>query len=84
MGRLRDVGVDMNLSELMNRWPGTVPVFLRYRMLCVGCLVTPFHTVSDACTAYDLDETRFWEELERAVSPGGASPEAPGDADLGP
>jgi hybrid cluster-associated redox disulfide protein len=36
-------------------------------MLCVGCLIAPFHTVTDACREYGLDETTFLEELQRAV-----------------
>jgi len=54
----------------MTRWPQTVPVFVRHRMLCVGCLVSPFHTVMDACTEYDLDEETFLAELMQAADPG--------------
>jgi AGCS family alanine or glycine:cation symporter len=28
---------------------------MRHKMLCVGCLVNPFHTVIDACAEYGLD-----------------------------
>jgi len=59
---------DQTLADLMTQWPQTIPVFMRHRMLCVGCLVSPFHTVMDACLEYDLDETTFLEELSRAVS----------------
>ena len=54
---------DLPLADLMNLWPATIPVFVRHRMLCVGCLVSPFHTVADACAEYDLDETIFLNEL---------------------
>jgi hybrid cluster-associated redox disulfide protein len=59
---------DLPLGELMARWPATVQVFLRHRMLCVGCLVNPFHTVTDACAEYHLDEDAFLGELREAVS----------------
>jgi hybrid cluster-associated redox disulfide protein len=58
---------DMPLADLMTLWPETVPVFLRHRMLCVGCLVSPFHTVVDACREYDLDEEAFVSELCKAA-----------------
>lgn len=58
---------DMSLSELMTRWPETIPVFLRYRMHCVGCLVAPFHTVSDACNHHGTSEEAFCQDLARAV-----------------
>jgi len=39
-------------------------------MLCVGCLVSPFHTVMDACAEYGLDEEDFLTELMQAADPG--------------
>jgi len=61
---------DLPLSDLMETWPETIPVFLRHRMLCVGCLVGPFHTVMDACAEYRLDEADFHDELRAAVRTG--------------
>jgi len=61
---------DLPLSELMDRWPETIPVFLRHRMICVGCLINPFHTVVDACAEYGLDEDTFVAELRAAVAAG--------------
>lgn len=61
---------DMSLSEVMTRWPETIPVFLRHHMLCVGCLVASFHTVSDACCHHGASEEVFREELARAVNAG--------------
>ena len=58
---------EMPLSELMTHWPQTIPVFLRHKMLCVGCLVGPFHTVVDACAEYHLDQDEFMAELNAAV-----------------
>ena len=58
---------DMTLSAIMTEWPETIPVFLRHRMLCVGCLITPFHTLTDACAEYGLDEARFRSELRAAI-----------------
>ncbi len=59
---------ELNLNDLMVKWPGTIPVFMRHKMLCVGCLVSPFHTIDDACLEYDLDMDQFIEELSGAIS----------------
>ncbi|MAY61880.1 MAG: hypothetical protein CML29_06690 [Rhizobiales bacterium] len=59
---------DLTLDALMRIWPDTISVFLRHRMICVGCLITPFHTVSDACREHAVDEADFRRELERAVA----------------
>jgi hybrid cluster-associated redox disulfide protein len=58
---------DLPLAEMMAHWPETIPVFMRYKMLCVGCLVSPFHTAIDACAEYNLDYDRFLAELMASV-----------------
>lgn len=67
MARPRLDDPDLPLSELMTQWPETVAVFNRHRMLCVGCLIGPFHTIVDCCREYDLDEAAFLAELMNAA-----------------
>jgi hybrid cluster-associated redox disulfide protein len=67
MARIRIDDPDLPLADLMSEWPQTIHVFLRHGMLCVGCLVSPIHTVTDACAAYDLDEDSFLRELRQAA-----------------
>ncbi|MFQ8432815.1 DUF1858 domain-containing protein [Amaricoccus sp. W119] len=59
---------DLPLADLFRTFPGTVRVFWRRRMACVGCPIAPFHTVADACRDYGLDEAAFRAELRAAVS----------------
>lgn len=58
---------DLPLEDLMAEWPQTISVFLRHKMLCVGCMVSPFHTVTDACREYHLNEEAFMCELLAAA-----------------
>jgi hybrid cluster-associated redox disulfide protein len=58
---------DLALDTLMTLWPDTVRVFLRHKMLCVGCTVNALHTVIDACLEYGLDEQNFRSELRQAA-----------------
>jgi hybrid cluster-associated redox disulfide protein len=60
---------DLPLRVHFDHRPQTVAVFLARHMLCVGCPITPFHTVIDACAEYGLDETAFRADLRIAVSP---------------
>ena len=57
----------MPLADLLTKWPETIPVFMRHRMLCVGCYISPFHSVSDACAEYGLDEEKFFDELKAVI-----------------
>lgn len=66
-GARTTIDLDMPLSVLMARWPGTIPVFLRFNMLCVGCLVGPFHTVVDTCKEHEVDQPAFIAALEQAI-----------------
>lgn len=59
---------DLDLEGLMSIWPETISVFLKYKMLCVGCMIGPFHTVTDACLEYGLDEEVFRAELRQAIA----------------
>ena len=53
----------MAVDEIMRRWPSTIRLFIRNRMLCIGCPIGVFHTVKDACDAHGLDEAAFTREL---------------------
>lgn len=67
MKRKRLDDPDLTLDILIGEWPETAAVFMRHDMLCVGCLVNPFHSVIDACDEYDLKIDEFYEELREAV-----------------
>lgn len=69
MSRARYDDPDLLLRDLMEIWPETIPVFMRHKMLCVGCVIGPYHTVTDACSEYGLDKAEFLAELGRAISP---------------
>jgi hybrid cluster-associated redox disulfide protein len=70
MARPRIDDPDLPLADLMTSWPAVISVFQRHRMLCVGCLIAPFHTVTDACREYGLEEDAFLHELMQAVGMG--------------
>jgi hybrid cluster-associated redox disulfide protein len=59
---------DLPLSRLFERWPATAQALLERRMLCFGCPIAPFHTVTDACEEYRLDEEAFRARLRALAS----------------
>jgi hybrid cluster-associated redox disulfide protein len=66
----------MVVGELMTQWPDTVPVFIRHRMACPGCVMAPFMTVREAAHEYGLDPAALAGELAQAIGAG----EMPGTA----
>lgn len=67
MPHIRIDDPDLPLVDMMAHWPATASVFLRHRMACVGCLISPFHTIVDACAEYGLEEEDLIAELRRAI-----------------
>ncbi|MBZ9798670.1 DUF1858 domain-containing protein [Mesorhizobium sp. ES1-4] len=59
---------DTTMDEIMRRWPQTIRVVIRNGMLCVGCPIASFHTVSDAAREHKLDEVALRHALEAAAS----------------
>jgi hybrid cluster-associated redox disulfide protein len=55
------------VAEVLCRWPGTLPVFIRYRLACVGCLMARFEPLADVPRIYGLDEQQFLHEVQQAV-----------------
>lgn len=58
---------NMTVDEIMRRWPETIRVMIRNRVLCIGCPIGIFHTVADACDAHRIDVDAFSEELLSAM-----------------
>lgn len=58
---------DLIVSELHRFSPETIPVFLKYKMGCVGCVMAHFETISDVVSIYQLSLNQFMFELNEAV-----------------
>ena len=57
----------MTIDAVMRRWPSTIGVVIRHRMLCAGCPVGIFHTIEEACRAHSVDEQSFRGALLAAI-----------------
>lgn len=58
----------MLVDDVMRRWPATVPLFLRWRMKCVGCPFGVFHSVEHACEEHSETLAPFLAALEKAAN----------------
>ena len=59
--------LDRSVSELMSRHPDTIRIFIARGMHCVGCPISPFHTLSDAAEEHGLLLADLVEDVERAI-----------------
>jgi hybrid cluster-associated redox disulfide protein len=70
------LGIHTTMDEMMRRWPPTIRVLVRHRMLCVGCPIASFHTLSDAAREHGMDEKSLRRELEAAIAAEEPAPDA--------
>lgn len=58
---------DITVRQLLDRFPQSLGVFLRQRLLCAGCPAEAFHTLADVAREYGLDEAQFIAGLQAAI-----------------
>ena len=59
---------DLTVDQLLSRWRQVIPVFMRLRLSCVGCPMSPFETLDTVAQIYGLPLDDFMQELEGTVS----------------
>lgn len=57
------VNSDMIISEVLRMDKGTVPVFLRNGLHCLGCPSASGESIEDACAIHGLDADKLVKEL---------------------
>jgi hybrid cluster-associated redox disulfide protein len=61
--------LQMSITEILDRWPEVIPVFLSHKMACVGCSLADFMTLEDALDIYHLNKEQFIEEFHKTIQP---------------
>jgi hybrid cluster-associated redox disulfide protein len=57
----------MSVLDLLQDWPEAIPVFIRYRMACVGCSMSAFETLHDAARIYGISPEVFLADVRNAA-----------------
>jgi len=58
----------MFLSDVVQRYPQTAEVFIRYGLRCFGCHVAMFETIEQGAAAHGIGVAELVRELNRSVS----------------
>ncbi len=51
------------VEELLRAEPATARIFMRRSMACVGCVMSPFETISEVARIYGIAEAELLGEL---------------------
>ncbi|HBT46690.1 MAG TPA: disulfide oxidoreductase [Peptococcaceae bacterium] len=57
----------MSITEVVNKYPETVPVFMEHGMGCLGCAAARFENIEQGAMAHGIDVDKLIEDLNRAV-----------------
>ena len=66
------ISTDLMVADIMNEWPATVQVFLKHRMGCIGCYLSPFDSLEDALMVHDIPVEPFVDELNQVIEGSGS------------
>ncbi len=68
------VNLDITIDEALSAQPRLASLFVRHRMICVGCGIARFHTLREAAEVYELDPDEFRREMEQVLAGEKSSP----------
>jgi len=58
---------DMNIIEVVQKYPDTIGVFMYAGMGCIGCHVAQFETIEQGATAHGIDVDALVNALNEVV-----------------
>lgn len=58
---------DMNIREVIDKYPETVSVFAKYNMGCIGCIAASFESLKDIAAVHGTDVKAFVKDLNEAI-----------------
>ena len=60
------ITAEMNVNEVVIKYPQTIKVFFHHGMQCTGCYIGSFHSVSDSAREYGVELESLLNDLNDA------------------
>ena len=54
---------DMFVADVLNMDRGTIPIFFRHGLHCLGCSMSHGETLEEACAVHNLDLAQLLDDL---------------------
>jgi hybrid cluster-associated redox disulfide protein len=55
------------VQDVVEHHPQTIPIFARHGLQCVGCYISPFHTIADSAREYAMTLDALLGDLNQAI-----------------
>ena len=59
---------NMNLKDLLNKYPESARVFAAYGIGCLGCALASYETIEQGITAHGINLDDFMKDLNEMVN----------------
>lgn len=56
------------VQDVVERHPETIVIFNRHGLQCVGCYISPFHTIADSAREYSMALDRLLRDLNQTIA----------------
>jgi len=58
---------DMTIKEVIDKYPETAMVFMKYNVGCIGCIAASFEKVKDIADVHGIDIKALLKDLNKAI-----------------
>lgn len=62
------ITADMNIGDVVQRYPNTIEVFFRHGLGCVGCAVARFENIAQGAMAHGIELDTLIKDLNQSLS----------------
>jgi len=59
---------EMNIDEVIKKYPETVEIFVKNGFHCIGCAAASFESIEDGAKAHGVDTNKLVKELNEVIS----------------
>ena len=64
---IEKINENMNIRDVIEKYPEVIPVFQKYNMGCIGCIAASFEKLSDIASVHGVDVKIFVNDLNDAI-----------------
>jgi len=58
---------EMKIEEVIQKYPETIEIFMKYGFHCLGCAAASFENIEDGATVHGIDIDKFIKELNDII-----------------
>lgn len=65
---MAEISAQMTISEVVQKYPATVEVFMRHGLGCVGCSAARYENIAQGAAVHGIDTEQLVKDLNAAIS----------------